>query len=137
MRYSARFWCRLTPAISNRRLRDCAAIHLAHMKTHCKACKRRSMHRSFRHAKTTGFTVLMAFTISVGWVHPGLAQAQGGTNLTESRTAEVTSGAELEAEQSVALSPDKIIDFLSQEPGLLLVVKKMLVRKAYEQGRIL
>src|SRR6266536_2937548 len=47
------------------------------------------------------------------------------------------SRAEQEAEQDVALSPDKIIELLRQEPGLLLQVQKMLVRKAYEQGRIL
>jgi protein involved in polysaccharide export with SLBB domain len=45
--------------------------------------------------------------------------------------------AELEAEQKVAVSPDNIIELLRLEPGLLLEVKKMLVRKAYEQGRIL
>lgn len=45
--------------------------------------------------------------------------------------------AEQEAEQKVALSPDKIIELLQQEPGLLLEVKRMLVRKAYEQGRVL
>src|SRR4029077_5364103 len=49
----------------------------------------------------------------------------------------VKSRAEREAERSVALSPNKIIELLRQEPGLLLQVKKMLVRKAYEQGRIL
>jgi len=49
----------------------------------------------------------------------------------------IRSRAEQEAEQKVALSPDKIIELLRQEPGLLLQVKKMLVRKAYEQGRIL
>ena len=47
------------------------------------------------------------------------------------------SRAEQAAEQEVALSPEKIIELLRQEPGLLLEVKKMLVRKAYEQGRIL
>ncbi len=47
------------------------------------------------------------------------------------------SRAELEAEQMVALSADKIITILRQEPGLLLEVKKVLVRKAYEQGRLL
>src|SRR5713101_4507319 len=46
------------------------------------------------------------------------------------------SRAEKEAAQQVSLSPDKIIDILRNEPGLLLQVKKMLVRKAYEQGRI-
>lgn len=48
-----------------------------------------------------------------------------------------TSRAEKVAEQMVSLSPEKIISILQQETGLLLQVKKMLVRKAYEQGRIL
>jgi len=47
------------------------------------------------------------------------------------------SRAEQDAEQRVALSADKIIDLLRQEPGLLLEAKRVLVRKAYEQGRIL
>ena len=47
------------------------------------------------------------------------------------------SQAEQEAERKVSLSAGKIIEILRNEPGLLLAVKKMLVRKAYEQGRIL
>ena len=47
------------------------------------------------------------------------------------------SRAEQEAEQMVSLSSDKILTILRQEPGLLLQVKKTLVRKAYEQGRLL
>src|SRR5256885_3219387 len=50
---------------------------------------------------------------------------------------EANSRAAQEAEQMVSLSADKIISLLQQEPGLLLQVKKMLVRKAYEQGRLL
>jgi len=45
--------------------------------------------------------------------------------------------ADREAERLVSLSADKIIELLNKEPGLLLEVKKALVRKAYEQGRIL
>ncbi len=37
----------------------------------------------------------------------------------------------------VSLSPDRILNILREEPGLLLQVKKALVRKAFEQGRIL
>src|SRR6476661_6900276 len=37
----------------------------------------------------------------------------------------------------VSLSAEKIIGILRQETGLLLEVKKLLVRKAREQGRIL
>src|SRR5579862_1371383 len=47
------------------------------------------------------------------------------------------SRAEQQAELLVSLSADKIISLLNEEPGLLLEVKKTLVRKAYEQGRIL
>ncbi len=49
----------------------------------------------------------------------------------------VHSRAEMEAEQRVSLSADTIIELLRQEPGLLLQVKKALVRKAFEQGRLL
>jgi protein involved in polysaccharide export with SLBB domain len=50
---------------------------------------------------------------------------------------QANSRAEHEAEQMVSLSADRIVSILSVEPGLLLQVKKALVRKAYEQGRIL
>jgi protein involved in polysaccharide export with SLBB domain len=47
------------------------------------------------------------------------------------------SRAEKEAEQTVSLSPDKIIFILRDETGLMLQVKKALVRTAFEQGRVL
>jgi len=45
--------------------------------------------------------------------------------------------AEQEAEQKVSFSADTIIAMLRKEPGLFLQVKRGLVQKAYEQGRIL
>jgi protein involved in polysaccharide export with SLBB domain len=50
---------------------------------------------------------------------------------------QANSRAEHEAEQMVSLSADRILYILREEPGLLLQVKKALVRKAFEQGRIL
>jgi protein involved in polysaccharide export with SLBB domain len=50
---------------------------------------------------------------------------------------QANSRAEHEAEQMVSLSADRILSILHQEPGLLLQVKKALVRKAFDQGRIL
>jgi protein involved in polysaccharide export with SLBB domain len=47
------------------------------------------------------------------------------------------SQAELQAEQTISLSAEKLIILLQEEPGLLLEVKKLLFRKAFEQGRIL
>ena len=78
------------------------------------------------------------------WLLSGLCVASLASNSATAQNAQYSakqsatrSRAEQEAEQRVALSPDKIIDLLREEPGLLLQVKKMLVRKAYEQGRIL
>jgi protein involved in polysaccharide export with SLBB domain len=50
---------------------------------------------------------------------------------------ESRSQAEWQAEQTVSLSAEKLITLLQKETGLLLEVKKLLVRKAFEQGRIL
>src|SRR5579872_7465507 len=47
------------------------------------------------------------------------------------------SRAQEEADRLVALSADTIISLLTQEQGLLLECKKLLVRTAFEQGRIL
>jgi len=47
------------------------------------------------------------------------------------------SRAQAEADRLVSLWADKIITILRDEPGLLLQVKKSLVRMAYEQGRLL
>jgi polysaccharide biosynthesis/export protein len=82
------------------------------------------------------FVLALAFALAAAVFSPAAGSAQGKT-YSVSEPFSMKSRAEREAEQSVALSPDKIIDLLRQEPGLLLEVKKMLVRKAYEQGRIL
>src|SRR6202142_722444 len=50
---------------------------------------------------------------------------------------ESRSQAERQAEQMVSLSAEKLITLLTKETGLLLEVKKALVRMAFEQGRIL
>jgi polysaccharide export outer membrane protein len=47
------------------------------------------------------------------------------------------SRAEAQADQLVSLSSDKIISLLTAEPGLLLKCKKLLVRTAFEQGRVI
>jgi protein involved in polysaccharide export with SLBB domain len=50
---------------------------------------------------------------------------------------ESRSQGERQAEQAVSLSAEKLIDLLQREPGLMLEVKKLLFRTAFEQGRIL
>jgi hypothetical protein len=67
---------------------------------------------------------------------PAVGQGSGPKGSYEGQSREGQSRAELEAEQRVSLSADKIIEILRNEPGLMLQVKKMLVRKAFEQGRI-
>jgi protein involved in polysaccharide export with SLBB domain len=44
---------------------------------------------------------------------------------------------ERDPEPKVSLSAGAIVDILQREPGLLLEVKRLLVRKAYDQGRLL
>jgi len=47
------------------------------------------------------------------------------------------SQAQKEADRLVSLSPEQVIKTLQEEPGLLLVVKKRLVKVAFDQGRLL
>jgi len=77
---------------------------------------------------------VVAFVFSAAWAQQGAGYGLYGrsTAIEESK-----SRAEKEAEQMVSLSADKIVLILRQEPGLLLQVKKALVRKAFEQGRVL
>ena len=88
--------------------------------------------------RTFGISFLLAtaFACAFAGVLSSPLQAQSVTSLP-SRRAEAASRAEEEAQRKVSLSADKIIQILRNEPGLLLEVKKMLVKKAYEQGRIL
>jgi protein involved in polysaccharide export with SLBB domain len=55
----------------------------------------------------------------------------------QERTSARVESHEQNPEPVVSLSAAAIIEILRQEPGLLLEVKKLLVRKAYEQGRLL
>ena len=69
-----------------------------------------------------------------------IAFAQVEVPFTYNRRAaidESRSQAEKAAEAIVSLSAEKIIPLLQRETGLLLEVKKLLVRKAFEQGRLL
>jgi protein involved in polysaccharide export with SLBB domain len=77
------------------------------------------------------FTCMLLFAILAT---PAIAQSK---NNPMNNSTPLRSRAERVAEETVALEADKIVELLRQEPGLLLAVKKMLVRKAYEQGRIL
>jgi len=70
---------------------------------------------------------------------PAQQREELGSDNAGSRTRAIDksdSRAEKEAERLVSLSPDKIILLLRQEPGLLLEVKKMLVREAYAVGQV-
>jgi protein involved in polysaccharide export with SLBB domain len=76
--------------------------------------------------------------LCVGLVFSATAWSQQPAAYSHSTAIDqANSRAEHEAEQMVSLSPDRILSVLRQEPGLLLQVKKTLVRKAFEQGRIL
>jgi protein involved in polysaccharide export with SLBB domain len=81
-------------------------------------------------------TVLLALLCVAG----ANAVAQGSDpsrSAYDDKAAARNTRAAQEAEEKVSLSADKIVEILRNEPGLLLQVKKLLVVKAYEQGRIL
>ena len=62
---------------------------------------------------------------------------QPATHRRSTAIDQANSRAEREAERMVSFSADRILSLLRQEPGLLLQVKKAVVRKAFEQGQIL
>jgi protein involved in polysaccharide export with SLBB domain len=82
----------------------------------------------------TSFCLVLAGS-SLGWSQQ--AQSPRLSYTPSTAIDQAHSRAEQEAEQMVSLSADKITQLLQDEPGLLLQVKKALVRKAFEQGRIL
>lgn len=69
-----------------------------------------------------------------------MAQTQPPPRSNYDRTKAIPqeqSRAEQEAEHLVSLSADKIVSLLTGEPGLFLECKKLLVRTAFAQGRVL
>jgi protein involved in polysaccharide export with SLBB domain len=88
--------------------------------------------RNFRQLTTWALFFCIVFALIS---EPAMAQiyADGGSASNQGSISE----AERAAEAQVTLSPEAIIQILSTEPGLMLEVKKMLVRAAFEQGRIL
>jgi len=90
-------------------------------------------------SRRNGFTcaaAAMALSFSILLPLPGWGQQRGDYRTTTAIDPSQSRAAEAAAEL-VSLSADKIISILREEPGLLLAVKKTLVRRAYEQGRIL
>src|SRR5580658_10802567 len=79
-----------------------------------------------------------AVLLCIGMVFSATAWSQQPAPYSRSTAIDqANSRAEHEAEQMVSLSADRILFILRDEPGLLLQIKKALVRKAFEQGRIL
>jgi protein involved in polysaccharide export with SLBB domain len=92
------------------------------------------MSKSIRSILRKALCAALAFAVFL----PQCASAQ--IRVPEQRKTAIDrqdSRAEREAELQVSLSPEKILSILRNEPGLLLQVKRVLVRKAFEQGRIL
>jgi len=81
--------------------------------------------------------VAASVALILGCSAPLWSQQQRFSYTPSTAIDQANSRAEQEAEQMVALSAEKIIQILRDETGLLLQVKKALVRKAYDQGRIL
>jgi protein involved in polysaccharide export with SLBB domain len=78
----------------------------------------------------------LAAAILVCALLPPVSAGQEAPQAKEKPVVEVDPHAQ-DPEPLVSLSAATIIDILRREPGLLLEVKRLLVRKAYEQGRLL
>jgi protein involved in polysaccharide export with SLBB domain len=92
------------------------------------------MNRKF--SPTFRYRALILLCTGLGWSTAVWSQQSaryGGSTAID----QADSRAEQEAEQMVSLSADKITQILQNEAGLLLQVKKAIVRKAFEQGRVL
>ena len=87
--------------------------------------------RIFRHRTETVLLCLGLMLSAAAW------SQQPASYSRSTAIDQANSRAEHEAEQLVSLSADRIVSILRQESGLLLQVKKALVRKAFEQGRVL
>src|SRR5580704_5254658 len=90
-----------------------------------------SFERRFPGARAAILASLLIFSTALMSAQDSLVYGRTRA-LDESR-----SQAEKQAEQTVSLSAEKLIALLQKETGLLLEVKKLLVRRAFDQGRIL
>lgn len=95
--------------------------------------------RPFFSSSISGSLLSAALTLCLMFAGPASGQSEAAPGSLRRTTAvgQDQSRAELQAERMVSLSAERIITLLDKEPGLLLEVKKMLVRTAYEQGRVL
>lgn len=87
-----------------------------------------------------GLCLLLAACCAITSAQDTPAQGRSLNRQAYDRTKAVPvdqSSAQQEADRLVSLSADKIIDLLTKEPGLSLECKKLLVRTAYAQGRLL
>ena len=96
------------------------------------------MSRLFRLSGSSKWLGSAGLAMFLGFALTSWAQQSVGYSY-DHKTAidQAHSRAEQEADQLVSLSADKIISLLRDETGLLLQVKKALVRKAFEDGRVL
>ncbi|MGA2356131.1 MAG: SLBB domain-containing protein [Terriglobales bacterium] len=85
-----------------------------------------------------GGILAVFLAVSAPWVCAQAVSAQDTPIYSRTPALETSrSQAERQAEETVSLSAEKLIGLLRRETGLMLEVKKLLVRKAFEQGRIL
>lgn len=95
-------------------------------------------HQDFPGSKIKLGAIVVAFGLACAVSSVGQVAREALRDPDRSRAfAADDSRAELAADELVSLSADTILDLLRGEPGLLLQVKRALVRKAYEQGRLL
>ena len=84
----------------------------------------------------TPLTALMCF-LAIGSVSVSISAQTQSSAYSDRRGNRVVDQEEQALAEQVTLPADKIVELLRQEPGLMLEVKKALIKKAYQQGRLL
>jgi protein involved in polysaccharide export with SLBB domain len=82
------------------------------------------------------WALLLTMCVGPAFAQSGRGDYTGIANRSRALSGDESS-AQRTAEDTVSLSADTILGLLQKEPGLLLQAKRLLVRKAYEQGRLL
>jgi len=90
-----------------------------------------------KHSNCRNFKSLLLCLVFLPVITGVLCAQDSSHSKRSNSTTGANTRADLEAERLVSLSADKIVSILNGEPGLLLECKKLLVRAAYQEGRLL
>jgi protein involved in polysaccharide export with SLBB domain len=100
-------------------------------------CKAMATKTITRFASVVLVLLCIPYLINVARAQTATGQRVEGSPRYQYATRKMSDSEEQRLANQVTLSAEKIIEILRDEPGLTVEVKKALVKKAYEQGKLL